>query len=59
MKHYIVPSQPAARQMSLLLDCQRLDGLSEVQRNEAVLTLAQILTQAAGLVVEELCDERK
>lgn len=32
--------------------------MSEAERTKAVITLAQILMQAAGLVVEELGDDR-
>lgn len=52
-------SAPASgRQMSLIFEPRRVDGMSEAERAKAVITLAQILMQAAGLVVEELGDDR-
>ncbi|MES0132575.1 hypothetical protein [Mesorhizobium sp. M0029] len=36
----------------------RLEGMSKVERAKALLTLAQILMQATGLVVEELDDDQ-
>ncbi|MET3907796.1 hypothetical protein ABID59_002137 [Bradyrhizobium sp. S3.3.6] len=39
-------------------DIRRLDRMNEAARLKALLTLAQILMQAAGLVVEELGDAR-
>jgi hypothetical protein len=33
----------------------RREGMSKVERSNALLTLAQILMQAAGLIVEALC----
>ena len=38
---------------------QRLDGLSALERNKVGSVLAQILMQAAGLIVEELGDDRR
>ncbi len=35
----------------------RLEGLDVMERRKAVSTLAQIVTQAAGFMVEELSDE--
>jgi hypothetical protein len=46
-----------ARQLSLVFDPQRLAGLSAMDRSKAKLVLAQILMQAAGLIVEELGDD--
>ena len=44
-------SAPASgRQMSLIFEPRRVDGMSEAERAKAVITLAQILMQAAGLV---------
>jgi hypothetical protein len=39
--------------MNLVFETRRLDGLDDMERGKAVSTLAQILMQAAGLVVEE------
>jgi hypothetical protein len=47
----------SARQLSLVFDPQRLVGLSAMDRSKAKLVLAQILMQAAGLIVEELGDD--
>lgn len=50
----------SCRQLTLGFEPRKLDGLSEKERAKAVLTLAQILMQAAGcLVVEELGDDRR
>jgi hypothetical protein len=53
-----LPSTFAGRQMNLLLDARRSEGMSSAERDKAVLILAQILTQAAGLNVEELEDDK-
>jgi hypothetical protein len=45
------------RQLSLLFDSKRLVDLSTMDRNKVRLVLAQILMQAAGLIVEELGDD--
>ena len=47
----------SSRQMSLMFEPRKVDGMSEQERSQAVMTLAQILMQATGLVVEELGDE--
>ena len=49
----------SCRQLTLGFEPHKLDELSEKERAKAVLTLAQILMQAAGLVVEELGDDRR
>lgn len=46
------------RQMNLIFETRRLDGLRDKEREKAVSTLAQLLMQAAGLVVEELSDDQ-
>ena len=48
-----------SRQMKLLFDKSRLDGVAPVERNEIISVLAQILMQAAGLRVEELEDDER
>jgi hypothetical protein len=53
-----LPSPIAGRQMNLLFDAKRSEGLSPAERDEDVLILAQILTQAAGLNVEKLEDDK-
>jgi hypothetical protein len=45
--------------MSLLFGPCRVDGMSDADRAKVVLTLAQILMQAAGLIVEELDDDQR
>jgi hypothetical protein len=52
------PSTIASRQMNLLFDAGRSEGMSSVERDKVVLVLAQILIQAAGLSVEELEDDK-
>jgi hypothetical protein len=53
-----LPSTIAGRQMNLLFDAKRSEGMSSAERDKVVLILAQILTQAAGLNVEELEDDK-
>ena len=57
MRHSI-PVPVLGRQMTLTFETCKLEGLNNKDREKAVLTLAQILMQAAGLVVEELADEQ-
>jgi hypothetical protein len=58
MTHLKLPSAIASRQMNLLFDAKRSEGMSSTERDKAVLILAQILMQAAGLNVEELEDDK-
>ena len=58
MKQHDMPVPASGRQMNLVFETRKLDGLGEEQRNKAVFLLAQILMQAAGLVVEELSDDQ-
>ena len=58
MTHLKLPSTIAGRQMNLLFDAKRLEGMSSAERDKVVLILAQILMQAAGLNVEELEDDK-
>jgi hypothetical protein len=53
-----LPSTIASRQMNLLFDAKRSEGMSLAERNRVVLILAQILMQTAGLNVEELEDDK-
>lgn len=46
------------RQMNLIFETRTLDGLRDKEREKAVSTLAQLLMQAAGLVVEEFSDDQ-
>jgi hypothetical protein len=47
------------RQISFLFEPNRLEGLSDQDRDKIVAALAQILTQASGLGVEELDDDER
>ena len=58
MTYLKLPSTIASRQMNLLFDAKRLEGMSSAERDRVVLILAQILMQAAGLNVEELEDDK-
>jgi hypothetical protein len=49
----------SGRQMSLMFEPRKVDGMNHAERAEAITTLAQILMQAAGLIVEELDDDRR
>lgn len=59
MEQHNVPAPTSGRQMSLIFEPRRVDGMSDAERAKTVLTLAQILMQAAGLVVEELGDDQR
>lgn len=52
------PESSSGRQMNLIFESRRLDGLGDKERAKAVSTLARILMQAAGLKVEELSDDQ-
>jgi hypothetical protein len=58
MTYLKLPSSIASRQMNLLFDAKRSEGLSSAEQDKVVLILAQILMQAAGLNVEELEDDK-
>jgi len=45
--------------MSLIFEPRRVDGMNDAERAKAVLKLAHILMQAAGLIVEEVGDEQR
>ena len=59
MKSLKLPVAMPGRQMNLLFDDNRLDGLALSERNKIISALAQILMQAAGLRVEELDDDKR
>lgn len=59
MKKHDAPALTCGRQMSLMFEPQKLEGMTGTERAKATTTLAQILMQAAGLVVEELDDDRR
>jgi hypothetical protein len=58
MTYLKLPSTMASRQMNLLFDGKRSEGMSSAERDKVVLILAQILMQAVGLNVEELEDDK-
>jgi hypothetical protein len=58
MTYLKLRSTIASRQMNLLFDAKRSEGMSSAERDNAVLILARILMQAAGLKVEELDDDK-
>ncbi len=58
MKSFKAPAVPLPpRQLNLLFDHERLIGLSTIDQGKARQVLAQILMQAAGLIVEQLDDD--
>ena len=58
MKFRDLPTAIASRQMRLLFDSDRLEGLQTLERGKVVLAIAQILMQAAGVSIEELDDDK-
>lgn len=58
MTHLKLPAARLSRQMNLLFDTRRSEGLASLERDKVISTLAQILMQAAGLRVEELDDDK-
>jgi hypothetical protein len=54
-----MPTQDLGRQMSLMFEPGKVDGLSIAEREEIIIILAQILMQAAGLGMEELDDDQR
>jgi hypothetical protein len=59
MKSLRLPVPAPSRQMKLLFDENRLDGVAPAERKKIISVLAQILMQAAGLRVEELEDDQR
>ena len=59
MKQNNVSAPTAGRQMSLIFEPRRVDGMNDAERAKAVTSLAQLLMQAVGLVIEELGDDRR
>ncbi|RVK09333.1 hypothetical protein CN165_30650 [Sinorhizobium medicae] len=55
-RNTLVPA--SGRQLDLIFKTRMLDELSDKDRKKAISTLACLLMQAAGLVVEELNDEQ-
>ena len=58
MQSLKLPAAVPGRQMNLLFEDNRLDGLGALERNKIISTMAQILMQAAGVRVEELDDDK-
>ena len=58
MKFRDLPTAIVRRQMVLLFDSKRLEGLEVIERSKVASALAQILMQAAGVRVEELDDDQ-
>jgi hypothetical protein len=59
MRQYDAPMPTSCRQMSLMFEPSKVDGMNGVERAGAITTLAQLLMQAAGLDVEELDDDQR
>lgn len=49
----------SGRQLDLIFKTRSLDSLSDKDRKKAISTLACLLMEAAGLVVEELNDDQQ
>jgi hypothetical protein len=58
MQSLKLPAAAPSRQIDLLFEGSRLDGLCARERNKIILAVAQILMQAAGVRVEELDDDK-
>jgi hypothetical protein len=59
MQSLRLPAAVPGRQMNLLFEDNRLEGLSALERNKIISTLASILMQAAGIRVAELADDKR
>ena len=59
MKQHAAPALNSGRQMNLIFEPSRIEGMSETERRKVVLTLAQVLMQAAGIRIEELADDKR
>ena len=59
MRQHDTPVPTSGRQMSLMFEPRKVDGMNDVERAGAITTLAQLLMQAAGLIVEELDDDQR
>lgn len=58
MPHRNMLAPTYGRQLNLEFEPRRLEGLDDTERRKTVATVAQILMQAAGLMVEEFGDDR-
>ncbi len=59
MKQHAAPALNSGRQMNLIFEPNRIDGMNEAERMKVVLTLALVLMQAAGIRTEELADDKR
>jgi hypothetical protein len=59
MKQHAAPALTSGRQMSLIFEPCRIDGMNEAERAKVVLTLARVLMLAAGIRIEELADDKR
>ena len=59
MQSLKLPAAVPGRQMSLLFEDSRVEGLAVLERNKVISTLARILMLAAGVRVEELDDDKR
>jgi hypothetical protein len=59
MQSLKLPVAVSGRQMNLLFEASRLEGLGVLERNKVISTLVQILMLAAGIRVEELDDDKR
>ncbi|MGO6944710.1 hypothetical protein [Rhizobium johnstonii] len=59
MKQHAAPALNSGRQMNLIFERSRIDGMNEAERMKVVLTLARILMQAAGIRIEEHADDKR
>ena len=59
MQSLKLPAAVPGRQMNLLFEDRRLEGLGALERNKVISTLAQILMQAAGVRVEGVDDDKR
>ena len=57
-QHDTSPRQAESRQMKLVFEPGRLNGMSEAERVKTVVMLARILTEAAGIHDEENADDK-
>ena len=59
MRPFKVPAAVPCRQMNLLFEGSRVEGLAVLGRNKVISTLAKILMLAAGVRVEEGDDDKR
>ncbi|KPH83131.1 hypothetical protein AE618_00235 [Bosea vaviloviae] len=59
MESLKVPASVPDRQMSLVFEASRLEGLDLPERDKVISVLARILMQVAGLHIEELDDDER